>query len=105
MRALVLSTCGSRKEAHKIARDILGGKLAACVNIVPVMSYYRWKGKIVVDREYLLLVKTRSEVFSKLKDRILAIHSYQLPEIVSLKIADGYEKYLDWIDEEVRARD
>jgi periplasmic divalent cation tolerance protein len=105
MRAVVLSTCGSRKEAHKIARDILRRKLAACVNILPVTSYYRWKGKIAVHREYLLLVRTRSEVFGKLKERILAIHSYQLREIVSLKITEGYEKYLDWIDEEVRAQD
>jgi hypothetical protein len=49
--------------------------------------------------------KLDQKFFGKLKGRILAIHSYQLPEIVSLKITEGYEKYLDWIDEEVRAQD
>jgi len=102
MRVVVLSTCGSRKEAQKIAGDILRRRLVACVNIMPVTSYYRWKGKITVDREYLILAKTRSEAFRKLKERILALHTYQLPEIVSLKINEGYEKYLNWIDEQVR---
>ena len=102
MQILVLSTCGSKNEAEKIARDILQRRLAACVNIMPVRSHYRWKGSIRVDREYLMIAKTRSEVFVKLKGRILALHTYQLPEIVSLRINDGYKRYLDWIDEEVR---
>jgi periplasmic divalent cation tolerance protein len=101
MRIVIFSTCGSRKEAERIAHDIVTRKFAACVNIMPVTSYYGWKGKIRHDREYLMVAKTRSELFSKLKDRILALHTYQLPEIVSLEIAGGYEKYLDWIDEQV----
>jgi periplasmic divalent cation tolerance protein len=101
MRAVVLSTCGSKKEAEKIARDIVERRLVACVNIMPVTSYYRWKGRIRVDREYLIVAKTRSELFARLKSRILALHTYQLPEIVSLRIDDGYRPYLDWIDKEV----
>jgi periplasmic divalent cation tolerance protein len=102
MRILVLSTCGSRKEAEEIARDIVQRRLAACVNIMHVRSHYRWKGRIRAEREYLMIVKTRSELFARLKGRILALHTYQLPEIVSLRINDGYKRYLDWIDEEVR---
>lgn len=102
MRTVVLSTCGNRKIAAKIARDLVTRKLAACVNIMPVTSYYRWKGKIRIDREYLLIAKTKSEVFARLRDRILALHTYQLPEIVSLKITEGYKQYLDWMDNEVR---
>jgi periplasmic divalent cation tolerance protein len=101
MHAIVLSTCGSRNEAEKIARDAVERRLAACVNIVPVISYYRWNGKIRVDREYLLMAKTRSEVFARLKRRILALHTYELPEILSLKVLGGHKQYLDWIDEEV----
>ena len=101
MRAVVLSTCGSRKEAEKIARDIVQRRLVACVNNMPVTSYYRWKGRIRADREYLILAKTRSELFARLKSRILALHTYQLPEIVSLRIDDGYRPYLEWIDKEV----
>jgi periplasmic divalent cation tolerance protein len=101
MRAVVLSTCGSRKEAERIARDIVKRRLVACVNITPVKSYYRWKGRIRADREYLMVAKTRSELFARLKRRILALHTYQLPEIVSLRIDDGHRPYLEWIDKEV----
>jgi len=102
MHTVVISTCANRKEADKIARDIVGRRLVACVNVLPVRSCYRWNGKVRVDREYLIIAKTRSERFTKLKSRILALHSYHLPEIISLKIEDGYQKYLDWIDSEVR---
>jgi periplasmic divalent cation tolerance protein len=101
MHTIVLSSCGSRNEAEKIARDAVDRRLAACVNIMPVTSYYRWKGKIRADREYLLIAKTRSEVFARLKRRILALHTYELPEILSLKVLGGHKQYLDWIDEEV----
>jgi periplasmic divalent cation tolerance protein len=101
MRVVVLSTCGSRKEAERIARDIVKRRLVACVNITPVKSYYRWKGRIRADREYLMVAKTRSELFARLKRRILALHTYQLPEIVSLRIDDGHRPYLEWIDKEV----
>jgi periplasmic divalent cation tolerance protein len=67
-----------------------------------VKSYYRWKEKFTIDHEYLIIAKTRSEVFTKLKARILALHSYELPEIVSVKIQRGHKQYLDWIDAEVR---
>ncbi len=102
MHTVVISTCANRKEAEKIARDIVERRLAACVNILPVRSCYRWNGKMRVDREYLIIVKTRSELFTKLKSRILTLHSYHLPEILSLRVEDGYKKYLDWIDDEVR---
>ena len=103
MYTVVISTCANRKEAVKIARDIVERRLAACVNILPVRSCYRWNGEIKVDREYLIIAKTRSELFTKLKSRILALHSYHLPEIISLRVEDGYKKYLDWIGDEVRA--
>jgi len=101
MHTIVLCACGSRNEAEKIARDAVERRLAACVNIMPATSYYRWKGKIRVDREYVLIAKTRSEVFARLKRRILALHTYELPEILSLKVLGGHRQYLDWIDEEV----
>jgi periplasmic divalent cation tolerance protein len=98
---IVFSTCGSEKEARKISRDIVQEKLAACANIMPVTSCYRWKRKIVTEREYLMIIKSRSEVFARLKGRILALHSYELPEIVSVKIDAGFSPYLKWIGQEV----
>ena len=102
MHNVILSTCGSRSEAEKIARDLVERRLAACVNIMPVNSHYRWKGRITAGREYLIIAKSKSEVFAKLKKRILALHSYELPELLSLKVDGGLKKYLDWIDGETR---
>lgn len=72
------------------------------MNVIPISSYYRWKGKVVHGRECLMMIKTRSERFPRVKGRILALHSYQLPEIVAMKIDRGYAPYLEWIDRSVR---
>jgi len=104
-RNIVLSTCGSIREAHEIAGDLVHGRLAACVNIVPVISCYRWKGKVMKEREWLLIIKTHSKIFAKLRRRILALHSYEVPEIVSLKIDRGSQPYLAWMDKELLSED
>lgn len=74
-------------------------KLAACVNIVgaPVESIYRWKGRVEQAREILLLVKTSRRRFRVLERRIRELHTYDVPEIVALPIADGSAEYLRWI--------
>jgi periplasmic divalent cation tolerance protein len=100
-RSIVLSTCGSIREAHEIAEDLVQRRLAACVNIIPVTSCYRWKVKVMKEREWLLLIKSDSKVFSRLRRRILALHSYEVPEIVSLKIDRGSKPYLAWMDREL----
>lgn len=97
-QSIVLSTCGSIREAHEIAGALVQRRLAACVNILPVISCYRWKGKVMKEREWLLIIKTDSKIFSKLRRRILALHSYEVPEIVSLKIDRGSKPYLAWMD-------
>lgn len=71
------------------------------MNIVPVISCYRWKGKVMKEREWLLIIKTDSKIFSKLRRRVLALHSYEVPEIVSLKIDRGSRPYLAWMDSEL----
>lgn len=101
-RIIVFSTAANAKEANRIAKDLIERKLAACVNIVPISSHYRWKGRAMHHRECLMVIKTRSEAFVRVKGRILALHSYQLPEIVALKIEDGYKPYLEWLDSSVR---
>lgn len=89
------------REARRIAKDLVQRKLAACVNITPVTSLYRWKGRIVNEREWLMIIKTRSNVFAKLKRRISELHSYAVPEVVSLRIDSGHEAYLAWLDGEI----
>jgi periplasmic divalent cation tolerance protein len=94
---LVLSTLNSPKEARKLALRLVQEKLAACVNVIPkVLSIYSWKGKICMDPECLLLIKTRKNLYSKLEKRIRALHPYEVPEILSFSLEKGSKDYLKW---------
>jgi periplasmic divalent cation tolerance protein len=98
---LVLVTAGSEAEAETIAKALVEGRLAACVNIVsPIRSIYRWEGKIVDDREWLLVIKTQTEHFVDLETKIRALHSYQVPEVIAIPIVQGAEGYLRWLRQE-----
>jgi len=101
-KIVVLSTCGSPKEAEQIARSLLEKRLAACVNILPrVRSLYRWKGAIEDDQETLLLIKSNRALFLELRAEIDKLHSYEVPEVIAIPIVDGSERYLEWIDREL----
>lgn len=83
-----------------IAEDLVSGRYAACVNIVTgITSIYRWKGDVSRDNEFLLIIKSRHALFSVIRDRILALHPYEVPEIISTTISDASEKYLNWMAE------
>jgi len=98
---IILNTTSNIDEAKKIAYSLVESKLAACVNIIPKMiSIYSWKEDIWEDEEYLIIIKTRKDNFEPVKDKIKALHSYELPEIVMLKLEDGFKDYLDWIGKE-----
>lgn len=99
-KRIVLCTAGSEDEARKIARHLVEQRLAACVNIVPhIESIYRWQGKVESSAEWLLLIKTTAEKFSEVLDAIRQLHSYELPECLSIDIDDGSAAYLEWIDQ------
>ena len=101
-KRIVLTTAGSIEEAQRIATALVEQRLAACVNILPgVESVFRWQGKIDRTREWLLMIKTKVEVFERVHDAIQKLHSYDVPEIISLEIDDGSAAYLGWIDESV----
>jgi periplasmic divalent cation tolerance protein len=103
-KRIVLTTAGSEEEARKIARHLVERSLAACVNIVPqVTSVYRWQGKVEEAREWLLIVKTTAGAFGAVREAILELHSYELPECLCVAVEDGSEKYLRWIGESVQA--
>jgi periplasmic divalent cation tolerance protein len=101
---VVLVTCGSMCEARRIAREVVDRRLAACVNILrtPVESVYRWKGRVERAREFLLLIKTTRSRLGELEKRVRRLHSYEVPEMLTLQIAEGSEPYLKWLDECVR---
>ena len=97
---VVLVTCGSEEEASKIAHALVDERLAACANMIsPIRSIYRWQGKIWDEREWLLVVKTRETRFQDLEKRVKSLHSYQVPEIISLPILAGSSSYLSWLEE------
>lgn len=96
---VVLMTAPSAEVAGDIARALVGEGLAACVNVVPgVRSIYRWKGELCDDAEVLCVMKTRAERFEALRARAVALHPYEVPEIIALPLAAGHAPYLAWID-------
>ena len=100
---LVLCTCPDSVCAERIATTLVEEHLAACVNrIAGIESIYRWQGKVCRDSEYLLLIKTTNDRFDVLRDRIVALHPYDTPEIIAAEITRGLQPYLHWIASESR---
>jgi periplasmic divalent cation tolerance protein len=96
---VVLVTVGSADEAAGLARTLVEERLAACGNLVErIRSIYRWKGKIEDEGETLLVLKTTAAKFETLRQRIVELHSYDVPEVIALEITDGHKPYLDWLD-------
>ena len=94
---VLLTTTPTRDEAQKIARLLIEEKLAACVQLLPIESFYFWQDKTQNEAEILLLIKTRAALFDAATARIKDIHSYTVPEIVALPFAAGFQGYFDWI--------
>lgn len=96
---IVITTTTSEQEAKQLTTSILGLKLAACVQLSNIISYYRWEDKITKDDEIRLLIKTKKSLYDNLHKHIVENHSFDTPEIIMLDVAEGDEKYLDWIEE------
>lgn len=97
--AIVFTTAGTVDAAGAIARELVGRRLAACVNVVQgVRSVYRWQGAVHDDAETLLVIKTTTGRFEALRRAIREIHPYEIPEIVMIPVSDGDAAYLSWID-------
>lgn len=100
MKAVIVQTTTSnQEEAKKIAKILIQDKLAACVQLKEIESLYNWDGKLCCERETLLSIKTKKELFSKVKSKILELHSYDTPEIIELDISNISEDYLKFIKE------
>jgi len=101
---IVFCTCADEPSAERIATALVEEHLAACVNrISGVASTYRWQGKICHDNECLLLIKTTRERFDALRERIVELHPYELPEVIAVDIALGLPRYLHWIERQTQA--
>ena len=99
---LIYITTKDEDEARRIGKKLVVEKLAACVNIHPMKSIYRWEGKVEEEGETALLVKTKAELADEVIERVKELHSYEVPCIVSLLIEKGNPDYLKWIEESTK---
>lgn len=95
---IIYITSDSKKLAKKIAQILVKEKLVACVNIFPIESIFRWRGKIEKEREFGIFAKTKKTLVKKVIKKVKQLHSYQIPCIISFSIENGYKKFLEWID-------
>ena len=96
-------TTGIEDEARRIGRTLIEERLAACVNILPIRSIYRWEEDIEEENEVAMFVKTRAELAGQVIERVKELHSYEVPCIVTLSIARGNPDYLKWIGESTKS--
>ena len=95
---LVMVTAPTPEKAGEIARALVEERMAACGNVLPgLRSIYRWEGKVCDEPEALLLLKVPAGRFPDLRDRVVQLHPYQLPEVIAIPIVDGLDRYLSWI--------
>ena len=98
----VLTTAGTEEEAARIASSLVEERLAACVQVVgPIVSHYRWRGKVEEEREWQCLAKTTLARYPAVEAAIRRLHSYEEPEIIATPIIAASPPYLAWIDENV----
>lgn len=97
---LIITSLDSEVKAGEIAETLVVEKLAACVSVFPgVLSCYFWKNKLCREKEIILLIKTRTDLFDSVRNRLLEIHPYDTPEIISLPINNALDKYAEWVIE------
>jgi periplasmic divalent cation tolerance protein len=99
----IVATCPTRELADQIARALVELRLAACAQVAgPISSTYHWQGAIESAAEFVLVAKSRSDLFDQAAAEISRLHPYDTPEIIAVPITAGSQKYLDWIAAETR---
>ncbi|SPP65036.1 divalent-cation tolerance protein CutA [Nitrospira lenta] len=99
---IIFVTVHDQKEGRRISKEILTSRLAACVNIIPgIQSMYQWKGKIVQEKEAMLVLKTTRSRYRKLEQKIKQLHSYEVPEVIAIPLICGSPQYIEWVAKEV----
>lgn len=94
---MILTTTDSQDESKRLAEFLLKEHLAACVQVFPINSTYHWDGELVSEPEWILFIKTRSDLFDRVERLVLAHHSYETPEIIQLPVMRGSADYLAWV--------
>ena len=99
---IVLTTAASETEAEAIATALVADQLAACINIFPIKSIYTWQDKLENSAEWQLVIKTKASCFTALCQKVSSIHSYDVPELISLPIEAGSTAYMAWLNSQVQ---
>lgn len=99
---VITTSVAGREDAHRLAGALVEERLAACVQVSAIESHYRWEGEVEQASELLLTIKTSAERALAVQARILALHSYAVPEVLVTPVIGGAADYLDWIAEQVR---
>jgi periplasmic divalent cation tolerance protein len=100
MYSIVLATAPSNDVALSLARVLVDRKVAACVNVLPATSVYRWEGEVHEEDEHMMVIKTRRTHVDDIRDVFDEEHPYDLPELIALEVEDGSAAYLRWLGEE-----
>lgn len=97
---IIFTTAPTPEDGERIARTVVEERLAACASIIPhTKSVYWWEGKMETATEQLVIIKTRRALFAAVRDRILQLHPYKVPEILAVPVEAGSEEYLRWLKE------
>ncbi|CAM5455247.1 divalent cation tolerance protein [Streptomyces spiroverticillatus] len=99
---VLTTTADSEDKAGELADRVIGERLAACAQVYPVRSVYRWEGKVERAQEWRIDFKTRGDLIPELTARIAELHDYDTPEIIAVPVLAGSPAYLDWIGEQTR---
>jgi periplasmic divalent cation tolerance protein len=100
---LIISTTDSKAAAEEMARVLVERRLAACVQVLgPIRSTYRWQEKLETAEEWQCQIKSRAECYADIEKAIRALHSYEVPEIISIPIIGGSSDYLEWLNANTR---
>ncbi|WP_417910074.1 divalent-cation tolerance protein CutA [Candidatus Electronema sp. PJ] len=99
---LIITTFNDDRNGQQIIEALLAERLAACVQVMPIQSWYHWQGKVNCDAEKLVLIKTKRSLYLQVQACIIAHHAYEVPEIIQVPIEAGLPVYLNWIDKECR---
>ena len=103
---MIFVTVSSKEEGERIARRLIDSGTAPCVNIIPAcLSIYRWKGETCRDEESLMIIKSRGELFPKVKEIVESLHSYEVPEVIAVPLADVSERYRMFLEGFFKSRD
>ena len=102
-KVIVFITCPNEKVSEEISAILLEKRLAACINITNIKSFYWWKGKKESSHEIMMIIKTKDRLLKELTIKVLEAHPYDLPEIIAIPIVGGSNDYLKWIENETKS--